>query len=141
MQAAAQGVFGTASIDPVCGMEVDQKRAAAAGRTSDYRGATYYFCGDDCKKKFDAEPAKFAETHDHAAGKVPAMKSEAMPMQADGKAAGPAAVKDLVCGMDVDPKEAVAAKLTSEHQGKTYYFCSDLCKKKFDADPAKFARK
>jgi len=33
----------------------------------------------------------------------------------------------------------VAAKLTSEHQGRTYSFCSDLCKKQFDAEPARFA--
>ena len=44
----------------MCGMEVDQKRAAAAGRKSEYKGTTYYFCADDCKKQFDAEPGKFA---------------------------------------------------------------------------------
>jgi RND family efflux transporter MFP subunit len=59
MKAAAQGVFGAAVKDPVCGMEVDQKRATAAGRKSEYRGTTYYFCGDDCKKQFDAAPGKF----------------------------------------------------------------------------------
>jgi RND family efflux transporter MFP subunit len=60
MKAAAQGVFGAAVTDPVCGMEVDQKRAAAAGRKSEYNGATYYFCADDCKKQFDAAPGRFA---------------------------------------------------------------------------------
>ncbi len=47
--------------DPICGMEVDEKRAAAAGRNSEYQGATYYFCADECKKRFDAEPAKHAQ--------------------------------------------------------------------------------
>nr|MBP7571312.1 YHS domain-containing protein [Acidobacteriota bacterium] len=28
----------------------------------------------------------------------------------------------------------------SEHEGKTYYFCSDSCKKKFDADPKKYVQ-
>ena len=42
-------------------MEVDEKRAAAAGRTSEHEGTTYYFCSDDCKKRFDAEPAKYAQ--------------------------------------------------------------------------------
>jgi RND family efflux transporter MFP subunit len=60
MKAAAQGVFGPAAEDPVCGMEVDQKRAAAAGRKSEYKGTTYYFCADDCKHDFDKEPAKYA---------------------------------------------------------------------------------
>ncbi len=43
--------------------------------------------------------------------------------------------KDLVCGMEVDEKTAVAK---SEHMGKTYYFCSLGCKKAFDEDPAKY---
>jgi YHS domain-containing protein len=29
----------------------------------------------------------------------------------------------------------------SEHNGKTYYFCSEECKKSFDKDPVKFAGK
>lgn len=44
-------------------------------------------------------------------------------------------VKDPVCGMTIDP---ASAKGKSEHDGKTYYFCSDGCKKKFDADPKKY---
>jgi YHS domain-containing protein len=60
MKAAAQGVFGAAAKDPICGMDVDEKRAAAAGRTSEYKGTTYYFCSDGCKKDFDKEPGKFA---------------------------------------------------------------------------------
>ena len=61
MKAASRGIFGAAARDPVCGMEVDEKRAAAAGRKSEYEGATYYFCADECKKRFDAEPAKYAQ--------------------------------------------------------------------------------
>ena len=43
--------------------------------------------------------------------------------------------KDLVCGMNVDPKTAAGK---SEYQGKTYYFCSGGCKKEFDTDPQKY---
>jgi Cu+-exporting ATPase len=39
--------------DPVCRMGVEEQAAAAAGLTSDYRGQTYYFCSDYCKKRFD----------------------------------------------------------------------------------------
>jgi membrane fusion protein, copper/silver efflux system len=46
--------------DPVCGMEVDVKTAVAAGLTSAYKGKAYYFCSDDCKKRFDQAPAKYA---------------------------------------------------------------------------------
>lgn len=45
--------------------------------------------------------------------------------------------KDPVCGMQVDPEKAAGK---SERQGKTYYFCSPVCKKKFDADPERYAK-
>jgi RND family efflux transporter MFP subunit len=61
MKAASKGLFGPVSRDPMCGMEVDERRAAAAGRKSEYGGVTYFFCADDCKKQFDAEPAKHAQ--------------------------------------------------------------------------------
>ncbi len=32
-------------------------------------------------------------------------------------------------------------RLKTEHEGKTYVFCSDGCKEKFDKDPAKYALK
>ena len=43
--------------DPVCGMQVDEQRAA--GR-SEHRGQTYYFCSEGCKKKFDQDPEQYA---------------------------------------------------------------------------------
>ena len=42
--------------DPVCGMEV----GAAGSLKSEYKGRTYYFCSDHCKKKFDEDPARHA---------------------------------------------------------------------------------
>ncbi len=45
--------------------------------------------------------------------------------------------KDLVCGMDVDPKTAPAKSI---YQGKTYYFCSPGCKQDFDKDPQKYIK-
>ncbi len=42
--------------DPVCGMEVDEKTAAA---TSQYKGKTYNFCAPGCKKAFDADPERY----------------------------------------------------------------------------------
>jgi len=44
-------------------------------------------------------------------------------------------VKDLVCGMDVDPKTAPAK---SEYKGKTHYFCARGCKVAFDRDPERY---
>lgn len=45
--------------------------------------------------------------------------------------------KDPVCGMQIDPKSAAGQ---SQYNGQTYYFCSDSCKRKFDLDPAHYAR-
>ena len=39
--------------------------------------------------------------------------------------------KDPVCGMTVDPEQA----LSHEHAGETYHFCSEHCRNKFAADP------
>ncbi len=41
------------ALDPVCGMEVDEKSAVAK---SEYKGKTYYFCATGCKKAFDQNP-------------------------------------------------------------------------------------
>lgn len=45
--------------------------------------------------------------------------------------------KDPVCGMMVDEKTAAGQ---SEYRGRTYYFCAAVCKRKFDDDPAKYAK-
>ncbi len=50
--------------DPVCGMQVDEKKAAA---NSTYHGTTYYFCAPACKVAFDKSPEKFiGKTGTHA---------------------------------------------------------------------------
>ena len=46
------------------------------------------------------------------------------------------AVKDPVCGMDVD---SVADAGQTEYKGQTYYFCSKGCKDTFDKEPGKYA--
>jgi Cu+-exporting ATPase len=43
--------------------------------------------------------------------------------------------EDLICGMTVDEK---ICKLTSQYQGKTYFFCSPNCKETFENDPSKY---
>ncbi|MGH7410352.1 MAG: YHS domain-containing protein [Candidatus Methylomirabilis sp.] len=42
--------------DPVCGMMVDEKRAAA---TAVSQGATYYFCALMCTRAFEQTPERF----------------------------------------------------------------------------------
>lgn len=43
--------------------------------------------------------------------------------------------KDLICGMMVDTK---TAQFKSIFEEKTYYFCSEHCKKQFDEDPKQY---
>jgi len=44
-------------------------------------------------------------------------------------------VRDLVCGMDIDPATAAGK---SEYKGTMYYFCSPGCKRAFDKEPEKY---
>jgi YHS domain-containing protein len=44
------------AIDPVCGMEVDPKKAAAE---YEHEGTMYYFCAPCCKAAFSKDPEKF----------------------------------------------------------------------------------
>lgn len=53
------------AIDPVCGMEVDEKNAV----TSEYDGKIYYFCSPGCKAAFDENPKKYVhEGHESGHG-------------------------------------------------------------------------
>jgi len=45
-------------------------------------------------------------------------------------------VKDPVCGMEIDEKDAVP---DMEYEGETYYFCSASCYEKFTTSPQIFA--
>ena len=45
--------------------------------------------------------------------------------------------KDPVCGMSIDEKNAAGTAIVA---GKTYYFCSPICKAAFEKDPAKYIK-
>lgn len=42
---------------PVCGMEMESEDVASE---SNYEGKSYYFCSDECRTKWDADPARYA---------------------------------------------------------------------------------
>jgi Cu+-exporting ATPase len=95
--------------------ETGHEQAAAAATTSP--------CG--CAAKAATEPAKAAccggqggHAHHH-----------------HDQAAASEAVKDPVCGMNVDP---ATSKHRFKHQAKTFHFCSARCREKFAADPARY---
>lgn len=43
---------------------------------------------------------------------------------------------DPVCGMDVD--SSASTTVTSDRNGKTYYFCSADCRRQFEASPSDY---
>jgi membrane fusion protein, copper/silver efflux system len=60
LKEAAAGMYAPVK-DPSCGMEVDQSKAEVAGKVSQYGGKTYYFCSDQCKRKFEANPESYVK--------------------------------------------------------------------------------
>ena len=75
--ASASSQPDAATLDPVCGMAV----TAASEHRSVHQGNTYLFCSPGCKRKFDAEPARYAAAsassgaalHWHASASSPAV--------------------------------------------------------------------
>lgn len=45
--------------DPVCGMRISKLFAAAQ---AEFQGHTYYFCVEDCRRKFAEQPARYASS-------------------------------------------------------------------------------
>jgi Cu+-exporting ATPase len=44
--------------DPVCGMQIDERTAAAK---SNHNGREYQFCSQDCKQQFDEHPERYTQ--------------------------------------------------------------------------------
>lgn len=58
------------ATDPVCKMNVELAKAAAK---ENFAGQEYYFCSENCHKKFVAEPKKYTSgaapaAHSHFGG-------------------------------------------------------------------------
>jgi Cu+-exporting ATPase len=49
---------GIMATDPVCGMEIDEKSAKAQ---TQFAGKKYYFCSEDCQKKFEGSPEEYVD--------------------------------------------------------------------------------
>jgi YHS domain-containing protein len=50
---------GSMMKDPVCGMKVDENRGEFQ---TQFAGKKYFFCSDECRKEFEAEPDAYVET-------------------------------------------------------------------------------
>lgn len=49
------------AIDPICLMEIDEK---ATPFRSMHNGQTFYFCDEDCKRKFEEDPEKYIDVEE-----------------------------------------------------------------------------
>ena len=118
---------GVTHIDPVCGMTVDEAKAAA---TSSYKGKKYYFCNPRCRDRFDADPERFlapapvaAPTTSAArqAVSVPAPATEyTCPMHPEIVRNGPGACP--ICGMALEPREVALQDVNPELEDMTRRF-------------------
>src|SRR4051812_6794350 len=101
------------SIDPVCGMEVDEE--SAAGKY-DYKGRTYLFCNPHCLDVFKENPEKFlAPADSRAPEEAPPGAAYICPMDPEVRGDKPGPCPK--CGMALEPL-AVAPPAT-----RTEYVC------------------
>jgi Cu+-exporting ATPase len=100
-----------ATKDPVCGMTVDEARAAGS---AEYAGKRYYFCSKHCVARFQAEPAKYvAKATPPAASPAQTVAKHTCPMHPEVVQVGPGSCPK--CGMalvPIVPKGPAAAEYT-----------------------------
>jgi len=95
-------------VCPPCGMTV----GADSPVTAKKNGRDYRFCSPCCRDQFLRDD--LAESSPTAGGEDRHV--------------------DVVCRMEVN----AGWRISSEHAGRTYHFCNQQCKSRFDADPEHF---
>ncbi len=100
-------------IDPVCGMEVDEKSAAGSHK---HAGKTYYFCNPHCLEVFKEDPDKFlTPPAERGSDQPPPGALYTCPMDPEVRQEKPGPCPK--CGMALEPL-AIAAPAT-----RTEYVC------------------
>ncbi|NNH77490.1 heavy metal translocating P-type ATPase [Acinetobacter sp. ANC 5380] len=127
-------------IDPVCGMTVTD----LSKPHTEYLGKKYYFCGQNCLNKFQANPEQYLEKDQpKASGCGCASKSKADEKKsccdgADQKNVyeNTQTLTDPVCGMQVKTD----SKFHTQFESQDYYFCSERCLNKFNQQPDQYLK-
>jgi Cu+-exporting ATPase len=97
------------AIDPICGMEVDEKTALSA----EHEGKVYYFCNPGCRDRFLAErgqagpPAGPAEAHERAEEQEPGVEKATLDIKGMHCAACAVSVEDSLNRVEGVSKAAV----------------------------------
>ena len=103
---------GTTPVDPVCGMTLEGFEELS----TESDGKLFYFCTEDCRKKFEDDPDSFInKTWAFNIGNT----------------------VDLVCGIRLDKSRGT--KFT--YRDKEYYFCCNHCKRLFKKNPEEYLTK
>ncbi|MFZ0589897.1 MAG: heavy metal translocating P-type ATPase [Bryobacteraceae bacterium] len=96
--------------DPVCGMTVDEQKAAGHAV---HAGAQYYFCGRSCVDKFEADPEKYVEPIVQKPGASDTEAREyTCPMHPEIVRHKPGSCP--ICGMALEPREATSEEVNPE---------------------------
>ena len=103
---AASPAAATLSVDPVCGMKV---AVETAKWSVEQGGKTWYFCGQSCLKKFEANPEKYDGTQKHTQQSAPV--AEPIPGSKYTCPMHPQIIRDKpgscpICGMALEPLTA-----------------------------------
>ncbi len=89
------------ATDPVCGMTVDPHAGKPAEQ---YRGHSYYFCSEGCRKKFTSDPIRYLDKKGEPAP-LPAGTFYTCPMHPQIVQEGPGPCP--ICGMALEPMGAL----------------------------------
>ncbi|QFI74811.1 heavy metal translocating P-type ATPase [Bradyrhizobium betae] len=93
-----------ATVDPVCGMEVDPDTAR---HKAEHGGQSFYFCSDRCRTKFVEDPAKYIRGEmKKTQADVPEGTIYTCPMHPQVRQVGPGNCP--ICGMALEPELATA---------------------------------
>ncbi len=99
--------------DPVCGMSVEPKKAAAH---VEHEGMNYYFCSTHCRDSFVASPSRYAGTSEPLPQTPAVEKTEAIytcPMHPEIRQQGPGSCPK--CGMALEPVSPPASAEKTEY--------------------------
>lgn len=136
MKLAAAGLRGTLSKDPTCEMEVYTDKARKEGLIRNFEGKTYYFCSKECQAMFNEQHG--ARTAEPAAAQQPGGLARSAPPAMAGEQPMDGFWRDPVCGTLLPDPRAKQLGFKSEYRGKTYYFCSESCRKQFEGSQERY---
>ncbi|MGH7048644.1 MAG: heavy metal translocating P-type ATPase [Stellaceae bacterium] len=119
-EAAAFAVAGpAATCDPVCGMMVEP---ATAQHRAEHLGHTYFFCGKDCRERFEAEPTRYLAAAAAQPHRIAGAAGQwTCPMHP--QIVGPEPGTCPICGMALEPMTPAAGEAHNpELRGMTRSF-------------------